>query len=85
MPKDSFIINASEIGQFFFCSISWYLQKYGNKPISKFLEKGKLKHLEYGNMVKNKNLYAKRSRILANIGYILLIFAILTILNEVIL
>lgn len=41
-------INASEIGQYEYCSISWNLARQGYKPVSKKLEIGTMIHIEIG-------------------------------------
>ena len=77
------IISASEIGQFHFCSISWFLQKCGYKPISPSLKTGLEKHKKYGDILditKNKN---RKSRLYAIFGYILLIIASFFLFYEV--
>jgi hypothetical protein len=79
------IIRASEIGQYYFCSNSWYLQKCGYQPISKQLEFGTKKHEELGRIIDNLEKENKRSNIFTAIGIILLIITILIFLFEVVL
>ena len=42
------ILFASEIGQYSYCPVSWYLQKCGYKPDSFMLKEGVKKHKLYG-------------------------------------
>lgn len=83
--KDTNIIRASEIGQFCYCSIAWYLQKCGYKPKSPMLEIGIKKHEDLGKIVESTQDISKKSRVFAIVGYSILIFGILIILFEVIL
>ena len=49
--KGGNLLNASEIGQYHFCSIAWYLQRHGYEPQSELLELGTKKHIDLGNIV----------------------------------
>ena len=82
---ESDIISASEIGQFHYCSVAWYLQKCGYEPKSPSLEIGIKKHKDLGLVINNSQAYMKKSRLIATVGYLLLIFAILIFSFEVIL
>ena len=84
-PRDSDLISASEIGQFHFCSMSWYLHKCGYKPKSPMLDTGIKKHVDLGDFIDNTQKNMRQSRFLAVIGYLLLTVAILIFLFEVIL
>ena len=79
------VISASEIGQYCYCSISWYLQKQGFKPNSEFLDLGQEKHNELGRIIKNAERKMLKSRIIGVIGYIFLFFSILILIFEVLL
>jgi len=79
------IISASEIGQYNYCSVAWFLQRNGYKPISKSLETGAKVHLELGKILDYTKHNTKKSKILSLIGYILLIIGFLFLLFEVIL
>ena len=79
------IINASEIGQYYFCSMAWYLQKCGYKPESMFLNIGTKKHEKLGEIITKTQEDKKKSKIFAITGYLILILTILIILFEVIL
>jgi hypothetical protein len=79
------IISASEIGQYSFCSTSWYLQRSGFKPISSRIEEGKKFHHRLGNsieVIKKNNKISKR---LIFYGVLFVIFSIIMIILEVIL
>jgi len=77
------ILSASEIGQYHFCSVAWYLQRCGYEPQSALLEVGTKKHTELGNIVDSTQKYVKKSRVLAIAGYLLIAIAILLFLLEV--
>lgn len=79
------IITASEIGQYTFCPISWYLQRCGYKPESKLLDKGKLNHLKHGKIMYYTKNNIRKAKILSKIGYIFLIFALILLIFEVVL
>ena len=79
------VINVSEIGQYHYCSISWYLQKCGYKPKSKSLEIGLNHHKKLGNTINQVNKNLIKSRIISLVGYILLFFGFLFFIFEVVL
>jgi len=83
--KDTDIIRASEIGQFFFCSISWYLHKCGYKPNSPNIEYGIKKHEDLGRIIELSKNRSKKSNAFAVAGYAILIIGILFIFFEVVL
>lgn len=82
--SDKEIISASEIGQYHYCSIAWYLQKCGYQPKSQRLEVGRKKHQQMGRIINYAQLNNKKSRTLANIGYFMLIIGLLIFLFGVI-
>ena len=79
------IISASEIGQYNYCSVAWFLQRCGYEPLSESLDAGTKAHVELGNILDYTKINTKISRILSYIGYILLIIGILLFLFEVVL
>jgi len=79
------VISASEIGQYHFCPMSWYLQRCGYEPESKSLKIGKDKHVELGKVMYYTQRITKKSKILAIVGYLLLIVTVALLLFEVIL
>ncbi len=79
------IINASEIGQYTYCSVAWFLQRCGYEPLSKSIDAGAKAHTELGDILDYTKLNTKKSKILSYIGYFLLILGFLFFLFEVIL
>jgi hypothetical protein len=78
------IISASEIGQYYFCSNAWYLQKCGYKPISPQLEVGIKKHKELGEIIDSTERDIEKSNIYALIGILLFIISLTILFFEVI-
>ena len=78
------VLSSSEIGQYYFCSISWYLQKQGFKPVSPFLESGIKKHEQLGKIIDQTQNKTRFSNILKFTGYCLLISAVLIFVFEVV-
>jgi hypothetical protein len=83
--KDTDIISASEIGQYHYCSVAWYLQKCGYEPKSPMLDIGIKKHLELGKVIDYTQANIRKTRAISIIGYLLLIIGVLIFLLEVIL
>ena len=83
--NNSDIIRASEIGQYHYCPVSWYLQRCGYRPKSQYLEIGKKKHEELGTKIDNMNVNIRRYRVLEILGYLFLIVGVLIFLFEVVL
>lgn len=75
--KKTDIISASEIGQYQFCSVAWHLQKCGYKPQSPSLSRGEQKHKALGAIVHQVEKSTKRANVVAVIGYLLIIVAVL--------
>jgi hypothetical protein len=83
--KDTDIISASEIGQYHYCSVAWYLQKCGYEPKSPLLDIGIKKHLELGKVIDYTRANIRKTRAISIIGYLFLIIGVLIFLYEVIL
>ena len=83
--QNSDIINASEIGQYHYCSIAWYLQRSGFKPKSEFLDIGIKKHKELGLAIDEINYNTKKSMYFKVIGLLLLLVIFFIIVFEVLL
>jgi hypothetical protein len=83
--KNTDVISASEIGQYHYCSLAWYLQKCGYEPISPFLETGKQKHEALGRLMDQTRTSMIKSRVLAALAYLLLAICFFIFLFEVIL
>jgi len=81
--SENSIISASEIGQYYFCSNAWFLQKCGFKPLSPKLDIGIKKHDELGKVIINSEKEIKKSNIFALLGSILLIISLLLLFFEV--
>lgn len=77
MKQKKQMISASEIGQFHFCPISWYLQKQGFAPASSLLTKGKKTHQYLGSILVKTEKTKKKIVILRLIGFVLLLIAII--------
>ena len=75
--KETDILRASEIGQYHFCSIAWYLQKCGYQPISPMLEIGTKKHIELGKIMDYAQKKTNKSTRTAIIGYFMLLFGVI--------
>ena len=73
------VISASEIGQYIYCSISWYLQRCGYQPDSVLLDKGKNIHIKLGNQIDKINIDVKRSNRYAFVGYLFLIIGLICV------
>lgn len=82
--KETDIISASEIGQYHFCSIAWYLQRCGYEPKSSMLDIGTKKHAELGKIINQSQTKMKGGNIIGAIGYIILISALLLLIFGVI-
>lgn len=83
--KRTDILTSSEIGQYHFCSMAWYLQRQGYQPDSPMLDLGKDKHISLGNAMDKMQRSTQLSKALSTIGYILLVGVILILLLGVIL
>ena len=79
------VLRASEIGQYMYCSIAWYLQRCGYEPDSPLLDTGRKIHVDLGNTIDDIQDEMRRSRRYALLGCLFLIVAIFFILYEVIL
>ena len=79
------VLSSSEIGQYYFCSMAWYLQRLGFKPDSPFLEAGVKKHEKLGKIIDQTQSKTRFSRILRYIAYCLFLLAFLVLIFEVVL
>jgi len=79
------VINASEIGQYNYCSVSWFLQRCGYKPKSESLELGEKKHVRLGETIDKVERQENHSHLLKIVGYFLLFIGVLLIVFEVVL
>ena len=83
--KNSQIISSSEIGQFYYCSIAWYLKKCGYEPKSPNIIIGKNKHIKVGKLIEKTQVNIKRYRLIVSLAYLLLFFGIIILIIGVIL
>jgi hypothetical protein len=83
--KNNDVINASEIGQYHYCSKAWYLQRCGYEPISPMLKSGTKKHAELGKVMDIAQTNIKRGNAFAIAGFLLLILGIMILMFGVIL
>ena len=74
------IISSSELGQFNYCSVAWYLQKSGYEPKSSKINIGKNEHIKVGNIVDKIQKKIDRIKIFTLIGYSILLLGILFLL-----
>lgn len=79
------IISASEIGQYTYCSKSWFLQRCGCKPVSTALVLGKKNHINFGEKIDTIESKLSVSKRLITVGILLLITTIFLTIIEVIL
>ncbi len=79
------MINASEIGQYRYCSVGWFLQRCGFKPESESLKLGEKKHIKLGENIDRVERQESHSYLFRIVGYFLLVIGfLLIILNGVI-
>lgn len=78
--KKNEIISASEISQYTYCSISWYLQRCGYESNSPLLNIGRKAHINFGKTIENIQIEIDRSKRLALTGYLLVTIGIIMII-----
>jgi len=76
-------ISASEIAQFHFCPMSWYLWKQGFSPASIHLKSGKMKHKKIGHLLTRSIILKKMVVMLEAVGVFLVIFSLLFYIIQV--
>lgn len=79
------IIYASEIGQYHYCPLAWYLQKCGYKPNSPYLKRGESKHRSLGRILIKVEKQNRQSKILSYLGLCCLLFSLIFFIVETIL
>lgn len=70
-------IKSSEIAQHEFCSVGWYLQRCGHKPVSKLLDVGVKAHEKMGTKITSMQTYEQRSRKSMIVGLTLLVIILI--------
>jgi len=78
------IIRSSEIGQYLYCSMAWYLQRCGYQPESIKLYEGTQKHIMFGNSINTIQHKMKRSHQYALLSLLFFIIVIISILFRVV-
>lgn len=74
MKKDDKLFSASEVGQFTFCSVSWFLQRLGYRaPFSKKRSHGMKIHDEIGRKTRLFPLLLRLSHLLIGCGVLIII------------
>jgi len=76
-PNRRYVISASEIAQYSFCSVAWYLQRCGISPESPKLDEGAEKHREVGRVVEIVQRGEEVSAALNRIVLVLVLAALL--------
>jgi hypothetical protein len=79
------MIYASEIGQYHFCPIAWYLQRCGYKSSSSYIHQGEKKHNKYGEMLHKRNTTQILSKKIILGGILGIILSFVLFLLEVVL
>lgn len=79
------MINASELGRYHYCSVSWFLSRCGFKSESASLEQGKKKHIILGDEIDKVEKQKSRSNLVSYVGYILLLLSLFFVVLEVVL
>jgi hypothetical protein len=83
--KTSKIIRSSEIAQYLYCSMAWYLQRCGYQPDSIKLDEGTQKHISFGNSIDTIQHKMKRSHQYALLSILFFFIVITSIFFEVLL
>ncbi|MDG6218844.1 MAG: hypothetical protein QCI00_05345 [Candidatus Thermoplasmatota archaeon] len=80
MNRNDRLFSASELGQYTFCSVSWYLKRQGHKsPSSKKKSHGVLVHDEIGRKMLRSQWLIRLSYIFIVCASLLLLFLALTL------
>lgn len=69
------VITASEISQYSYCPIAWYLERCGSKPESPGLVKGTNEHANAGRMLSAVQNQERSLKILRFVEYLALVCA----------
>lgn len=83
--KKTDVLSASEIGQYSFCSCSWWLQRCGYEPESPSLEAGKQIHVTLGDTMDRFEAMIRSARWLTTLGLLIVGVALILLLFGVIL
>ena len=77
------ILFASEIGQYGYCPVSWYLQKCGYKPESLLLRRGVKKHRSYGKKLEKVKKQEMATRFVFIVGIFGLLISLILLMFRV--
>jgi hypothetical protein len=78
MKKDDRLFSASEVGQFTFCSVSWYLQRLGYRaPSSKKKSHGMKIHDKIGRKTRLFPSLVRLSYFLIGVGVLIIFFLLI--------
>jgi len=83
--KKTDVLSASEIGQYYYCSCAWMLQRCGYEPESKYLESGKQIHVALGDTIDGFETKIHYARWYTILGFLVLCVAVFLFFIEVIL
>jgi hypothetical protein len=78
-PNNSNVITASEMAQYTYCPISWYLKRCGCKPNTPGMVAGIEKHANVGEKISLVRRKEMTSQHLSWLGYLALIAALLVL------
>jgi hypothetical protein len=77
--NNSDVITASEIAQYAYCPISWYLKRSGCQPNTPGMVAGTIKHAKVGEKISLVQRKEKASRRFGWLGYLAFIVALLVL------
>ena len=78
-PTNKPVLKASEVGEFAYCSVAWYLERQGCKPESPALEESSEEHADLGVKIESLSEAEQSSKRLSYIGYALLLVAVIVL------
>ena len=78
-PNNSDVITASEIAQYAYCPISWYLKRSGCQPNTHGMVAGMEKHAKVGVEISSVHRKEMASRHLGWLGFLAFIVALLVL------
>lgn len=78
-PNNSDVITASEIAQYAYCPISWYLKRSGCQPNTPGMAEGIKSHEKMGEKISHVQRKEIASRYFAWLGFLVFIVALLVL------
>jgi len=73
------VLTASEIGQYHYCPVAWYLRRCGFEPESPALQEGIKYHKDVGESLESLPSQQHTSNTLKKIAILLILISILTL------